>query len=216
MKRILLLCSAFVATLLAQESNVKSAFISANLGGFIIAHNDFEKVYDSKFGFAPGISLGFPLSSKLYLLGKATYFSKSGVPVIATYSYDTTAGWVKTTERKEGTASFREWLINVGLHYNIFLTESYTLGIHGGAVFTFLSEEQNTPASGSSTLEGSGMLGYFGGVSIERDFEDSPFTLFAETEYNLSRNDIKSFVGDYGGLNLTVGVRYYFKDRRKQ
>lgn len=217
MKKTITLLFLFVFTSHAQDINVKSAFVSVNVGGFLIANNGFEKVYDSKLGFAPGISLGLPLSTHMYLCGKATYFFKNGVPVVSTYSYsfqDST--WTKISERKEGTARFREWIFNAGLLYNFFLSKEYTLGINGGATLINLYENRESANSGSSTLTGGGLLGYFGGAVLERNFENSPFTAFAEVQYNFSRNAIKAFVGDYGGLNLTAGVRYYFKKQNKQ
>jgi hypothetical protein len=73
---LLILFSLSTKPVEAQEAKSKSAFVSANLGGFITARDGFENVYDSKFGIVPGVSLGLPLSSRMYLYGKAAYFTK--------------------------------------------------------------------------------------------------------------------------------------------
>jgi len=210
---LLILFSLSTKPVQAQEAKLKSAFVSANLGGFITARDGFEKVYDSKFGLVPGVSLGLPLSSRMYLYGKATYFAKNGVPVVTTISFDSTGTVSKISERKDGTAKFRQWIFNAGLYYNIFLSKEYTLGVNGGATITTFHEDQESSGGISSRSDGVGFLGCFGGLSLERNFENSPFSVFAETQYNYSSTP---FIGNYGGVNLTLGVRYYFKDRRTE
>ena len=73
----------------------------ANLGAIITDHNGFEDNYDSKLGFAPGASLGLPLSENRYLCGKAAYFTKTGVPKITTYAIDTGCHVTIISQRKE-------------------------------------------------------------------------------------------------------------------
>jgi hypothetical protein len=210
---LLIILSASPAV--SQTVEQRSAFVSANLGGFVALREDFSKVYDSNLGFAFGGGLGLPLSSRMYLYGKATYFFKTGVPVIYTYTYQD-GNLVSITERRDGTASFKQWIINGGLQYNVFLSEDYTFPINGGITYTRISEEQRSSSGSlSSSIDGTGILGLFGGVGVERNFQDSPFSVFAETQYNYSRRDILTAVGNYGGWNLTLGVRYYFKDRRR-
>jgi len=220
MSRFILLLVLLTGSTYAQDPNLESAFVSANIGGFITAHDGFEDTYNSKFGFAPGVSLGLPLSPHLYLYGKATYFAKTGVPLITTYSIDTAGNVTVISQRKDGTAKFREWIFNAGLLYDIILSQKYKLGISAGATITSLYEHDEyhgiTSELSSSTLTGVGLLGYFCGLSLERNFGDGPFSAFAEVQYNYSRPIISSFIGNYGGTNLTLGVRWYFKDRRRK
>ena len=220
MSRYFLILHAFLAIQFlstnhveAQERKLESAFVSANLGGFITARDGFENVYDSKFGVVPGVSLGLPLSSRMYLYGKATYFAKNGIPVVTTISFDSTGAVSTVSERKDGTAIFRQWIFNAGLYHNMFLSKEYTLGVNGGATITTFHEDQKSSGGISSASDGVGFLGYFAGLSLERNFENSPFSVFAETQYNYSSTP---FIGNYGGVNLTLGVRYYFKDRRTE
>ena len=205
----------FASPVISQTTELRSAFVSANLGGFVALREGFSKVYDSNIGFAFGAGLGLPLSTRMYLYGKATYFSKTGVPVIYTYTYQN-GNLVSVTETRDGTASFKQWIINGGLQYNVFLSEEYALPINGGVTYTRISEEQRSSSgSVSSSTDGTGILGFFAGVGLERNFQDSPFSLFSEIQYNYSRRDILTQVGNYGGWNLTLGFRYYFEYRRR-
>jgi hypothetical protein len=200
----------------SQTQEFKSPFVSGNLGCFVTSLKDFSKVYDSNIGFAFGGGVGLPLSSRTYLYGKATYFLKSGVPVIYTYSYQNGTIVSVTESRDGGTATFHQWIFNGGIHYNFFLSEEFTLGVDGGLTYAKISETmQSATATLSSTLDAAGALGFFAGLGLERNFSQSPFTVFAEAQYNYIRHDILTAVGNYGGANLTFGLRYYFKERRR-
>ena len=223
MKNVLLLCVMLISSLYAQQTNLKSAFVTANLGVYDVAQSQFDQVYNSNIGFLPGISLGLPISTRTYFYCKASYFSKDGVP--EAYELELQNGKsVIVSEGREGTAKFREWLFNAGLLYNIFLSEEYTLGINGGISFVNFYEEKEGPAGSYSVIStGGGFLGFFGGVSLERNFDSSPFSIVGEVQYNLSRGDIQSFVGalqsftsNYGGLDINLGGRFYFNERRTQ
>jgi hypothetical protein len=63
MKQLIVLSIIISFHIYAQQTNLKSVFISANLGIYDIAQNQFEKEYNSSIGFAPAISLGLPLST---------------------------------------------------------------------------------------------------------------------------------------------------------
>jgi hypothetical protein len=91
------------------------------------------------------------------------------------------------------------------------LSNKYTLEVNGGTTITTFHEDQESPGAISSTSEWAGLLGCFGGLSFKRNFENSPFSAFAETQYDYSSSP---FIGNYGGINFTLGIRYYFKDRR--
>ncbi len=214
MTKVLLFSMLFISTIFSQQESRKTPFISANLGIYNIAENNFDQVYNSKIGFLPGITVGLPLSSCTYLYGKVSYFAKDGVPVNYTYILQN-GNLVLSYEGKGGSAKFSEWLFNAGILYNFFLSDDFTLGINGGVVFVSLNETKNGPANSYSiTNTGGGWLGFFGGVNLEKNFVNSPFSLIAEIQYNLSRGDIQSFAGNYGGLNINLGGRFYFNARR--
>ena len=198
----------------AQPGEPQSPFISAHLGGFLTSHDNFDETYGSKFGFAYGGGFGLDLSSRMYLIGKATYFTKRGTIDIFRYEYHNDSG-LTITKIGEGAASYKQWIFNLGLLYNFFLSEDYTLGLDAGLTYTVIHEEySNTEGKVTSNMDGHGLLGGFGGLVIERNFQGSPFSIFFETQVNISRNDVQSLIGNYGGENFSLGVRYYFKERR--
>ena len=212
---LLLLVPVHDAAVAAQTDDQPSAFISANFGGFLTSNRDFSKVYDSNLGLAFGASLGLPLSAQSYLYGKVTYFSKTGVPVLYTYHVQN-GTLVSTTEWRTGTARFKQWIVNFGSQYNVFLSENVLLGINGGFTYSSISDDQSNPdGSEGASAHGNGLLGLFVGAGLEKRFAGSPISAFAEGQYNYGWPVISATVGNYGGLNLTVGIRYYFRDRRK-
>jgi len=198
----------------SQQSNTRSVFIGLNTGLFNINRTDFDKTYNSSAGFCPSLTIGIPVSTRSYLYGKVSYFSKSAAPSAFNHAY-VDNNLIVTTESKDGTADFSEWLFNAGFMYNFFLSEDFTLAVNGGLSFVSLNEETET--SGFSTkISGGGFLGGFGGINLEKNFANSHFSAVAEIQYNAAREDISSFIGNYGGLNISVGTRYFFKERRIQ
>jgi hypothetical protein len=200
----------------SQTAEPPSAFISANAGGFMSAKKDFDKAYHSPLGFAFGGAFGLPVSAQTFLYGKVTYFSKTGVPLIYTLSLQNgiLAG---TTTPGSGTAIFRQWIMNFGGLENVNLTKELSLGINGGLTYSMFSEEYRPSGSSpGSTSTGRGLLGIFAGVDLEDRFADSPISVFAEAQYDYAWPFISFVIGDYGGLNLTAGIRYYFKDSRRR
>jgi hypothetical protein len=215
MKRLLLWALIFSFNLYGQQKEIKSVFISANLGIYNIADDHFSKTYDSNIGFAPAISLGLPLSTRTYLYGKASYFIKNGVPYTNTYSL-VNGQFVLTSEKREGTATFKELILNAGFLTKIFLSADYTLGLDGG--ITFVSQiEKGSDSSGNlqTTNSEDGLMGFFGGVMIEHNFGLSPFSLTGDIQYNYSiRSALLLGLQNDGGVKADIGLRYYFKERR--
>ncbi|MDR3668825.1 MAG: hypothetical protein P4L35_18475 [Ignavibacteriaceae bacterium] len=213
MKWFLFLSSILTFQIYAQQHEVKSVFVSANLGIYNIADDNFSKVYDSNMGFAPAISLGLPLSTRTYIYAKASYFIKNGVPYTSTYSL-VNGQFVLTSEKREGTATFRELILNTGLLTKIFLSLDYTLGLDGGLTFVSQIEKSSNPSGTlKTTISEDGLMGFFVGCMIERNFGSSPFSLTGDIQYNLS---IRSVLGlqNNGGVKADIGLRYYFKERR--
>jgi len=180
------------------------------------ANKDFDKTYNSRLGFAFGGAFGLPLSAQSFLYGKVTYFSKTGVPL--TYWVSLQNGTlVETTVPGNGTVSFSQWIINFGALENVRLTKELALGINGGLTYSIFSEKaMSSGGFTTSTTTGKGLLGLFAGIDLENRFADSPISVFVEAQYNYAWPFISSLIGDYGGLNLTAGIRYYFKDSRRE
>lgn len=212
-KRLLFLSIVLSIQIYSQQKEIKSVFITANLGIYNIAADQFSKTYDSNIGFAPAITLGLPLSTRTYLYGKASYFFKNGVPYTSTYSL-INGQFVLTSEKREGTATFRELILNAGLLTKIFLSLDYTLGLDGGLTFVSQIEKSSNPSGTlKTTISEDGLMGFFVGCMIERNFGSSPFSLTGDIQYNLS---IRSVLGlqNNGGVKADIGLRYYFKERR--
>lgn len=210
---ILLIVIISSLTIYAQNEKIKSAYLSIHLGMFLTSIENFDKTYDSQLGFVYGLGVGLPLSSRSYLYGKATLFSKSGIPVIQTYNF-VNGMPVLVSETREGTASYTQWIINGGFLYNLFLSKDWTIGLNGGITYSIVSEEQkNNSGMISSSVVGSLIFGFFIGGVLEKNFDKSPFSIFIEPQFNFMRIDVLTYVGNFGGLNLNLGVRYYFKER---
>ncbi|MBI5661881.1 MAG: hypothetical protein HZC46_07020 [Ignavibacterium album] len=215
-KKILIFVLIIISSLsiFAQGENLKSVFLSVHSGIFLTSIEDFDKTYDSQLGLVYGLGIGLPLSTRSYLYGKATYFSKRGTPVIQTYNFENGTP-VLVSETREGSASYTQWIFNGGFLYNFFLSRDWTFGLNGGFTYSTISEEQkNNSGTVSLSVDGSGIFGFFIGGVLEKNFNQSPFSIFIEPQFNFSRSDVLRYVGNYGGLNLNVGARFYFKERR--
>jgi hypothetical protein len=211
---LLFVIFTFSSLVYSQGGEMKSAYLSVHSGVFISSLENFDKTYDSQAGLVYGLGLGLPLTGRSYIYGKATYFSKSGTPLIQTYDFVNGTS-VLVSERREGTAKFTQWIINGGFLYDFFLSKDWTLGLNGGIVYTKILDERNSEGGTvGMSLNASGILGFFAGAVVEKNFINLPFSVFLETQYIYSRSDISSFLGDYGGMNISVGARYYFKPRR--
>jgi hypothetical protein len=214
MKWLLFLFVIFIVNINAQQTDMKSFFVSANFGINDIAADNFSKVYDSNLGFSPAISLGLPISTRTYLYAKASYFFKNGVPYTTTYGYQN-GQWGVISEVRNGTATFRQLLLHAGLLTKIFLSPEYTIGIDGG--LTFISQiEKGSSTDGTlhTTVSSDGFMGFFGGLMIERNFRASPFSIIGDVQYNYSIGGALKPIGNYGGFNAGIGIRYYFNERR--
>ncbi|MGE5429483.1 MAG: autotransporter domain-containing protein [Syntrophomonadaceae bacterium] len=200
------------------QSNIPAPFyISLNAGGFITAHENFSKTYDSNLGFTFGGGIGLPLSSKLYMTGRGSYFSKSGVPILYHYKFDQNGRVTSVTQTKEGTAKYTQWFINGGLEYKIPLSESFTLYPMAGVTYSKYTEEaKSSDGSLGSSINASGVIGLYGGAGLERRLEALPLTVFAETYYNFIRQSLLGITGNIGGASLNLGVRYYLRSKRNQ
>lgn len=205
----ILLLSAQLA-LFSQTRDYPPVYFSLNGGGFISSRENFSNQYDSNIGFTAGGGLGVPVSSRLYLTGRATYFSKSGTPltVINQYSQDKL---VQATEIRSGSAKFTQWLINAGIEYKISLSENFKLYPMAGIAFSKTTEKVITEyINYQIDTKASGILGYYAGTGLERKFETIPLSAFAEAYYNFYLKELSSSImGNIGGANFNLGIRYY-------
>ena len=142
-QKLILILVVFILSnnLLYSQIQLSDSYNFSLHGGiFHTAQDDFDKTYDSNIGFVYGVGFGIPVSTKSYFYGKATYFSKDGVPLKKTYDF-VDDKLVLVSEIKEGTAEFSQWVINGGYQHNFPLSVDYILGINGGITYTTISEE---------------------------------------------------------------------------
>jgi hypothetical protein len=201
--------------MLIAQNHDHMAYVSGNVGGFISANKYFSKTYDSDFGFAFGAGFGVPILNDLYICGNVTYFTKNGIPWLSTY--DQNGHLVPTIRVDNGTSTFRQWIVNGGLQYNYLVLEQFLFSVSGGITYSAITEKATININNVTDVSqsGSGILGYYLGLGIERSFSNSSLSAFAEAQYNFSRDDIFNLIGNYGGANLSLGIRYYFNDRRQ-
>ncbi len=214
MKLAFFLSVIFISSLYAQQTSLRSPFVSANVGIYDIAADQFAEQYNSSIGFLPSVSAGLPITTRMYLYGKVSYFVKNGVPI--TYNYKIQNGkLVLVSETKEGgTAKFMEWIINSGLLYNVFLSKEYTLGINAGIMGAIVNENAKDQTGSLRYNGGDVNAGLFLGAIIERNFDSIHFSLIGEAQYDFTNWKGTSSTARYGGLNISVGGRFYFHDRR--
>ena len=205
---ILIIALLLPEATLAKNESPKIQFISLTAGGYLINLENFDDVYNSKMIFVVGANIGIPISSKIGFYLKANYLQKSGTPLIKTYSFQN-GNLIIINERREGNAKFSMLFFNFGLQYNFLNSNNFTVGANGGITWSRINETQEYQGGGYE-INGKGILGFFAGGMLEKKFQGKPFSVFTEIQYNMSRQDLLGFVGDYGGFNFNLGFRYYF------
>jgi hypothetical protein len=55
-------------------------------------------------------------------------------------------------------------------------------------------------------------VGLFLGLGLEKRFQDGPIAILAEGQYNLTEGGLIAALGNCGGTNLSLGLRYYIAD----
>lgn len=195
--------------LFAQEDTKREAFISINTGVYLPSRTDFKKIYDSRFTFNNGLSLGVPVTnSDIYLYGKAMFFKCEGVPII--YHYESKDGVSYTYTTREGNIIYKQFLFNLGIQYNYSITELNKFIANGG-VSIVNATESTINTSADSKSEAKGFAGYFIGIGYEKDFNNIPISVFWEMQYNFNRFVFKALDLSYGGANINIGFKFYFK-----
>lgn len=213
MKTILTSCITLFLCIsdIKAQAETKSAYVSLHGGLIYVSSDSFSKVYNSRFGFIFGGGIGLPISTRLSLYAKAALFRKSGVPVIYNYKFENN-NWILESETKDGSAEFRQWLFNFGLQYRILLSAEYLITIDGGINYTLISEDQKSSDGNIGVSQSNNkFLGFWGGIGVERSFDKSPFSLFAELQYDYIKQNIVFLNANYGGIVMNTGIRYNFK-----
>ena len=195
--------------LYAQNDKKRDAFVSTNSGIYAPSRSDFKTIYDSRFTFNNGLSAGVPFTnSDIFLYGKAMFFRCEGVPII--YHYESNNGVSNTYTTREGNIIYKQFLFNLGVQYNYSIKELNKIITNGGISIVNATETTNN-TSADSESKAKGVAGYFIGLGYERNFKNIPLSTFGEIQYNFNRLIFKALDLSYGGANINVGIRYYFK-----
>ena len=134
---------------------------------------------------------------------------------LQTYSYNISTGTTTlVSEKKEGTASYTQWLVNAGLQISILDLNQFSVAANGGVLYSVVSEELNDAPAIFYSANGKGIYGYFVGLNIEKKILESQLSPFLEIQYNLTRSGLteapQPVGGHFGGMNISLGCKYNF------
>jgi hypothetical protein len=198
---------------IAQDSiESRKLFISIHSGAYFPSISGFNKVYHSPCAFINGISFGIPFTNKgFFVYAKGMYFQKSGTPITYHFEYDELTGELTntyTTQNSDVIITWRQWLGNIGIQYNLTIGQTNNLIFNGGISLVKASEKTKDSSVGSDS-GGFGLSGFFVGIGYEKRFLRN-FGIFSEAQYNFDFPILKQLGIRYGGTNLNVGIRYHF------
>lgn len=195
----------------AQKFSKKSAFISGLVGAAQI--NNSGNGNENPLAIAFGGSFGFPLTKNLYLYTRGSYSTKSNFQSYYNTSY-LTGQYQLSDQLTEVTSSFSQLLLNGGLLYSFNLSDEFSLGVSGGITYSIVNQEAKLLGGHVvSSVDNETIWGYFGGIMIEKSWEDSNASTFIEAQYNYAASDAAYHVNALNNLNFTFGVRYYLSRR---
>jgi hypothetical protein len=105
-------------------------------------------------------------------------------------------------------------LLNGGLLYNFILSEEFRLGLNGGVSFMVINQEARLrTGTVISSIDNENIWGAFGGIIVEKTWDDSDFSTFFEAQYNYAKSDALYRTSALSAMNYTFGVRYYLAGR---
>lgn len=200
---IVLLILAFPIITEAQTTIAgKSVFLSGGIGVIRTSSSD-----ELTSRFLPNVlfqlGLGVPINSHLFIYNRISYTSKSDFRAYARVE--------PANQLIETTSSFSQLIYNAGLRYSIYIAQEWNLGLSAGFTYSVVNNKSYLKGQLYQNLDNQSLYGYFGGIDLEHRFQDSHFSAFGEAFYNYIRNDNIYFRDKFSGMNLTVGVRFYFQ-----
>ena len=200
MKKIfLILLLFFVVDVSGQTLEHKRGFVSLHYGRYGVLSKNFTKYYETRFGYYFGGSLGIPVSPKLIIFGKASYFQKEGIPIY------------EPTGLREGSAILKEGIIDFGVQIKLLQKEYVNLNFNSGFTIATIDEERFSPKGGFTfEIEGNGNFGIFIGGSLEILFHNLPFSFVNEINYIYSWKPLLTYEKTFQALSLSTGLRLYF------
>jgi len=211
MRAVYLLLTFFVlisvCDISAQKFYKKSAFISGLVGAAQMSNSGNGN--ESPVSLALGGSFGYPITKNLYIYSRGTYTTKSNFQSFYNASY--LSGQYQISDQFiEVNSSFSQLLFNGGLLYLFNLSDEFALGVSGGVTFSVVNQEAKLLGGHVvSSVDNETIWGYFGGMMIEKSWEDSDASTFIEAQYNYAVSDAPYHAKALNNLNFTFGVRYY-------
>jgi hypothetical protein len=196
----------------AQDDRNRSSYFSGHIGAYSGNGTAYGRANGTQ-AFNIGAGFGLPLIGDLYLFSRFSYVSKSGYEGFFDNRYlDQSLQSVNELVRVNGT--FSQLIMNGGLQYKLYLVEDISMGFAGGLTYAMVNHEARV-VSGEliQQIDNSGVFGYFLGLTVEKEFERSDLSIFAEGIYNKAEKDMVYFRDAFSGMNFTVGMKYYFSNR---
>jgi hypothetical protein len=211
MRAVYLLLTFFVlisvCDISAQKFYKKSAFVSGLVGAAQVSNSGNGN--ESPVSLALGGSFGYPITKNLYIYSRGTYTTKSNFQSYYNASY--LSGQYQISDQFiEVNSSFSQLLFNGGLLYLFNLSDEFALGVSGGVTFSVVNQEAKLLGGHVvSSVDNETIWGYFGGMMIEKSWEDSNASTFIEAQYNYAVSDAPYHAKALNNLNFTFGIRYY-------
>ena len=210
MKRFKILAVVFYLLslcLFAQSEKQESPYLSGNL---VVSNSSIQENYkDNSLRAALGVGFGFPVFNNISFYSKLTYTSK---PDFTAYDYLT---YVDNdisiiNQLTAANVSFSQLIFNAGLQYNFYISKSIKLGMSSGFTYSMVNQKVSLESGKTiENLDNEGLYGYFAGTSLEKTFEDNHMSIFGEAQYNFIKKDIIYYRSNFGGVNFTIGGKYY-------
>ncbi len=215
MKTITLLLTFFVlfsvSDISAQKFRKKSAFVSGLVGVAQVSNS--SNGGENPVALSFGGSFGYPITKNLFLYTRGSFTSKSNFQSFYNTSY--ISSQIQLSDQfVEVNSSFSQLLLNGGLLYSFNLSDEFALGVSGGVTFSVVNQEAKLIGGHVvSSIDNETIWGYFGGVMVEKSWDDSNASTFIEAQYNYAISDAPYHASALNNLNFTFGVRYYLSRR---
>ena len=110
---------------------------------------------------------------------------------------------------------FFKWSLYGWSHCSTFIFRNES-SMEWRAFITFSVVNQEAKLIGGhvvSSIDNETIWGYFGGMMVEKSWEDSNASTFIEAQYNYAVSDAPYHASALNNLNFTFGVRYYLSRR---
>jgi hypothetical protein len=196
--------------LFAKSENHISPYFSGNLS---ISNSSVRENYkDQSFHAALGVGFGFPVYKSFSFYSRLTYTSRPGYTAYDYLTFiDNDISIIN--QLTAANVAFSQFIFNAGLQYGFQISNEIKFGLSGGFTYSLVNQRVSLKTGKMiENLDNEGLYGYFAGASLEKTFEDSHMSIFGEAQYNFIRKDLVYYRSNFGGVNFTIGGKYYFKN----